>query len=1546
MAGEFIPLAAQVSEEDRPAVVPGFQPLAAQQPRGIDTLKALQPSGIKQDQAVSNRRMSEELGLPLQAVEADPDSARSVLDLRKSESILADAPITNAFVTNPAKAKEVKDNLEELALTENLAYGSRIETPEQRKSRIEAIRRGQAAKLENIVAGTGERFFSLVGSLTRLAGTIGDTAADFLDRHIVSGNIEYDFTGDTPSLRWVPATEERLAKESPLLPYARDFESVKLGYKPGATWEDFKDAPLSNFVPFALEQGIVSLPDMAAVMTNLPAYVAARTGEIGQTRAQNDQSISPMDVLREQVTGEKGTKAPVDATVGDFIAAAPFALASAMLERLGTKGILGIGDDALKGLGPRAVLAATAKGGTKEAVTEGLQEGVESLGETLGTGRGFDLNQTLERMAAGAVAGVGFGVAVRGTTASLESFAEARFQKRLTDSMNEVMADSDLKKKAPETLADHTAAVMEDRGVTEVTAQASDVVEYGRTLDNPKKFYDDLEITQQLNEALKIPEGSVRIKMKAFAQYVLGTDHYAGMADIVRFAADGISPREAMEVAKAAEGKRLEEIAVADETARQGRIREIDRSLSNLENEIDAVQTRIEQRTTGEGPFAPSTEAVNPEFGKPTFRLKQKLNSLLNEHDKLLGEQATLAAAQAEPAAAATVTTTAGEVQKLGRRITREAIRSFRTGFREGVRAAKGDVKTAQEAAVSIVENSGLSQADKAKFIRTIKNITTPEQLDRQFPVIQARIATLLEKGRVKQLTSDIRKVLKRTKTKRRSGKPIGRLTPAISNTLDRLREAAAKSPEDAADLLGSRLGALDGVPSPEEKLVNQMLAMAAGEDINSAKLEDMLEELNAMVSEGRAIGKIREFARINEENQLRTEVLDLIGEERTTQRGALSRAAEAIETKGFLGFSGAWWNKLGRIFSSPDAARVQAATDKLSLFEESRTQERNRIATVARFEQLASEAVGVSSWRKLLKRLQRDNTERVNVGDFTHSDGKQRNITMTRAEIRKRVMELMSPDVEQLLRDPESNAYTDEIIGALRDTLSEEDHRLIEAQVQFYNEFYERINAAYENAYGVSLPKIENYSPIRPEVAGEETTEFLAAVLYRGSTAPGSLKSRTPHKRKLLARSDIDVLQSHIMEMEYFIAFHDKVRLLNAVFGGDNAAVMHRIRTNYGDGFVKTIQRDLEYFSKKGVKASVTGEQLAVTLMRNFSFAQLGAKPQIGLKQLASFTAFAEEVKTTDFVSGLLKFGANPKAAFRLLNKSDFFRNRGINLDQDFRDMTSDQFGGKFLNFMGRRPTLTKIIMLPIRYGDKGAIAIGGYAHIQAAMKAGMTEEQAIRSFERLATRTQQSADPDQISELQRSSAFIRVMAQFMSSANALTRAEYSAIVEGARGRITTGELAKRLLIYHFIIPNTIQFIANAFTWDKEDQLRASIMGAFNGVFILGDLAEAALNAAFGEDNLSMETRHPLAFFEDLLTAAKTFNEEDLSWEEFLDGNRAIDKAARGTSGLMGLPIATLLNQLRGFGKIAEGDVEEGLALMLGYSPYVIEKQDIGGGF
>lgn len=239
----------------------------------------------------------------------------------------------------------------------------------------------------------------------------------------------------------------------------------------------------------------------------------------------------------------------------------------------------------------------------------------------------------------------------------------------------------------------------------------------------------------------------------------------------------------------------------------------------------------------------------------------------------------------------------------------------------------------------------------------------------------------------------------------------------------------------------------------------------------------------------------------------------------------------------------------------------------------------------------------------------------------------------------------------------------------------------------------------------------------------------------------------------------------------------------------------------------------------------------------------------------------------------------------------------------------------------------------------------IGGYAHYYAKKKAlkkqGMSEKEAhraaMKSMDEIVSRTQQSPDPDQQSEFQRSNAFGRILAMFMSSANALARGEYAAAVEYARGRSSLGGFTKSIVIFHIIIPQLIQLASNMFKWDKEDQYRALAWGSINGVLVIGDCIEGTVNAITGGDAFPMETHHPLAVFTNLIQGAARANE--ISFEDVQDGLVALDKILKGTSGITGIPLSKLFNMLRGVSKTFEGEQEEGIPMMLGYSPYTIEK-------
>lgn len=230
---------------------------------------------------------------------------------------------------------------------------------------------------------------------------------------------------------------------------SKELNDFSIGYVPNKTWESTKQAfseggvfsgtAWAEVMGYAFENGVGSLPDMAGAVLALPAYVASRTDEIGETRAKND--------------GRN------EAEMSDLLKAAPFAIGSALFERFGAKAIAGAGKavgikagaETAEQLGTEALKFSLSrvgkeglKAGAAEAGTEFVQEGIlEYVGEKWGTKAKMDWKEALDRGIGGAVAGgiTGgqIGTVVAGYNESQN--AKIRADKFETDSINKQVRD-------------------------------------------------------------------------------------------------------------------------------------------------------------------------------------------------------------------------------------------------------------------------------------------------------------------------------------------------------------------------------------------------------------------------------------------------------------------------------------------------------------------------------------------------------------------------------------------------------------------------------------------------------------------------------------------------------------------------------------------------------------------------------------------------------------------------------------------------------------------------------------------------------------------------------------------------------------------------------------------------------------------------------------------------------------------------------------------------------------------------------------------------
>ena len=179
--------------------------------------------------------------------------------------------------------------------------------------------------------------------------------------------------------------------------------------------------------------------------------------------------------------------------------------------------------------------------------------------------------------------------------------------------------------------------------------------------------------------------------------------------------------------------------------------------------------------------------------------------------------------------------------------------------------------------------------------------------------------------------------------------------------------------------------------------------------------------------------------------------------------------------------------------------------------------------------------------------------------------------------------------------------------------------------------------------------------------------------------------------------------------------------------------------------------------------------------------------------------------------------------------------------------------------------------------------------------------------------------------------------------------------ILNYSAGRISTKQAAKNILIYHFIIPSLIQAISDGFRFDEKNQIRSWILGGFNGMYIVGSLANNALFSLINGINFGTVSIPAIDIWgADLQKALLKINEGDISADDILDslvlGSDDItsDKFVSnvlGVADLTGLPVQRLYGISTSVQSFNEGlYYQAGLRLAgisLSYSDYIERHKD-----
>lgn len=845
-----------------------------------------------------------------------------------------------------------------------------------------------------------------------------------------------------------------------------------------------------------------------------------------------------------------------------------------------------------------------------------------------------------------------------------------------------------------------------------------------------------------------------------------------------------------------------------------------------------------------------------------------------------------------------------------------------------------------------------LPLSQQGKFLKAIANAQTPKQFGQIIERAQAFADAFAESDRKKQLRGQIKKELKTTKVKKKAGKPVGKFTPEVQKTLDMLREAAKLDREEAGAKITANLAQFsDTIPPDDVALENRVLSMIHGFDNRTSdELATLLQEVKDIKDEGRMIAELRKFNRQAKIERAVGEGIDVVsggkGLPASISAGERAAALELDKIQGITDRAKRWFSTTGlSLVGWKDLLDIMSRLDKTSKPFESELSKLGDVLTtknaekqgirinIERIKQLYRDSFGLKSARDVMKRINED-SKRIDLGEFTDLNGNKIQLEFTKAEARKRFMEFADPTLDQTFT--EGMGYTEDMKSAIVGLLTPEDKAFAQSQLDFYGKYYEGINNSYRDIYGVDLPRNPNYNPIRREgVTREEVMgfgEFLQEVNIRASVTSGSLKARVKNIRPISQQGDLAVLEQHMTEMEHFKAWAPRMRDLQALFG--NSDFRTAVKLFHGNNILGVIDNFMADFTRGGVDRAGRLNWMD-KLRSNLARSVLSVKASIGIKQLTSFIAYADAIPVTEFVKGTVDFWSRPVENVKFMwQHSELIKDRWTRQSME-RDIKAARESDEHAAWRAS-PGFLNTLMLNVRLGDIGAIAMGGWPVIKHHMNQGKSIEEAVRIFEQVTESTQQSADLSELSTIQRGGSFAKLFTIFLSSPNQYLRKEVAGLRNLFAGRASVAQAAKTITIFHLLLPMLFQWASDAFTWDEDEQLRAIILGPLNGIFVIGDILDGMIRNALGLRVFDDEV--PVySIKDDAIKAWELLSPGDLDTEETL-------RAIRGIAGLVGaktgLPAKQLVDLVAAVEEILTGDFEKGAAQLLGWTPFTAEKR------
>ena len=701
--------------------------------------------------------------------------------------------------------------------------------------------------------------------------------------------------------------------------------------------------------------------------------------------------------------------------------------------------------------------------------------------------------------------------------------------------------------------------------------------------------------------------------------------------------------------------------------------------------------------------------------------------------------------------------------------ILKRRIQDIAKGARIGTITTKQQIKQVQTELIETIEKSGIEAKDKAKFIKTIKNIQTKEQLAEALPDIIDTVTRLKIAAEKRWISAKITKELKTTKPLKKGQKRVGKYDYEGNKTFDNIRRIN-KLTQSKAQV------ELDAIPeeglSYTDLVKARMLSLKANGASASTELHNqVLNDILAMKQAGSEAKNEADFQKRMERQEKVDSALSAIDKIKADKKTIKTKIGN-IYRQGFSNIYSMMNSIFGKEFAEQYDPEIKENARDTAVF--------------LKIQSMTKEVSRTYDEKNAFKAL-----ETLARKDYKITDIEGLTIELSKLDL----IDIYNSLKNDLGRKRYDNAFGKEQVDVLMGELSQADTLFgdfLQKTVQGYRPIYNKRNIEIT---GRDAGLVENYWPFTSEFQ----VDVFDDIRIQGET-PKALKERAKSSKIIpVPRNAWLKAQKHIAQGEHLDNLSREYETLKRLFS--DRKVKHSIKEKFGDNVYNVLINQIDNISLNAQTKKVDAvSKWFGYAINNWVTAKIALNPSTYIRQLMSVGNYIENMDSTAWANGFLEGISNPKKTFDFMWKNAPFLEARFN--RGYSEALKNAIDGaeKLSVNWG---SYTKFLSSLARSGDITAIVYGGFPLVQAELAKHGNTKRAIEVFEKSTLKSQQSGLSSSISQFQNSrNPFARLFLAFKNTSNQYFRKMADAIISRANGDISNTQFAKTMTIYAVIQP------------------------------------------------------------------------------------------------------------------------------------------------